>query len=178
MTPQPFYPGKKCPHTYFIEGWLDPGAGLHALYNRKFSCCHWDSKYDSRWSSTSESLYLLSYPGPNTVLRQFKTVRFLRLPFNLNLASLLCRRAGMAQSVQELTTGRKVRGSNAGEGEIFCTRPDRPWGPPSLLCDGYRISFPGVKRPGCFVEPPPPFPTLAQKSNKKWSYSSIPAEGE
>ena len=24
-------------------------------------------------------------------------------------------------------------------GEIFLTRPDRPWGPPSLLYNGYRV---------------------------------------
>jgi len=28
--------------------------------------------------------------------------------------------------------------------EIFCTCPERPWGPPSLLYNGYRV-FPGVK---------------------------------
>jgi hypothetical protein len=39
--------------------------------------------------------------------------------------------------------------------EIFRTRPDRPWGPPSLLHNGYRVSFPGVKRPGRFVNHPP-----------------------
>jgi hypothetical protein len=33
-------------------------------------------------------------------------------------------------------------------GEIFRTYPDRPWGPPSLLYNGYRVFFPGVKRPG------------------------------
>ena len=32
-------------------------------------------------------------------------------------------------------------------GEIFCTRPDRPWGPPSLLNNGYRV-FPGGKAAG------------------------------
>jgi len=32
-------------------------------------------------------------------------------------------------------------------GRDFRTRPDRPWGPPSLLYNGYRLSFPGVKRP-------------------------------
>jgi len=33
-------------------------------------------------------------------------------------------------------------------GEIFRTCPDRPWGPPSLLYNGYRV-FPGGKlRPG------------------------------
>ena len=29
-------------------------------------------------------------------------------------------------------------------GDIFRTRPDRPWGPPSLLYNGYRV-FPGGK---------------------------------
>jgi hypothetical protein len=37
-------------------------------------------------------------------------------------------------------------GIEFGEVEIFCTRPDRPWGPPSLLYKGYWVSFPGVKR--------------------------------
>ena len=33
-------------------------------------------------------------------------------------------------------------------GEVFRTSPDRPWGPPSLLYNGYRV-FPGGKvRPG------------------------------
>ena len=41
----------------------------------------------------------------------------------------------------------EVRGTNPGGGEIFRTRPDRPWGPPSLLYDGYRVSFTVVKRP-------------------------------
>jgi len=33
-------------------------------------------------------------------------------------------------------------------GEIFRTRPYQSWDPPSLLYNGYRISFPGLKRPG------------------------------
>jgi hypothetical protein len=32
-----------------------------------------------------------------------------------------------------------------GGGEIFCIHPDRPWGPPSALYNGYRVSFPGDK---------------------------------
>ena len=39
-------------------------------------------------------------------------------------------------------------------GEIFRTRPERPWGPPSLLCNGYRV-ISGVKRPGSGVDYPP-----------------------
>ena len=59
---------------------------------------------------------------------------------------------GIAQSVYRLATGWKVRGSNPGGGEIFRAGPDRSWGPPSLLYNGYRVSFPGVKRPGRGVE--------------------------
>jgi hypothetical protein len=36
---------------------------------------------------------------------------------------------------------------NPGEGEIFRTRPERPWDPPSLV-------YNGVSRPGCGVERP------------------------
>ena len=49
---------------------------------------------------------------------------------------------GIAQSVYQLATGWTVRGSNPGEDRIFCNRPDRPWGPPSHLYNGYRV-FPG-----------------------------------
>ena len=41
-------------------------------------------------------------------------------------------------------------------GEIFRMRPDRPWGAPSLLYNGYRVSFSGVKRPDHSVNHPPP----------------------
>ena len=40
--------------------------------------------------------------------------------------------------------GWKVQGSNPGGGEIFCTYPDQPWGPPSHLYNGYQV-FPGGK---------------------------------
>jgi hypothetical protein len=41
--------------------------------------------------------------------------------------------------------------------EIFCTCPDWPWGPPSLLCNGYRV-FPGGKeQPGRDTDPLTPF---------------------
>ena len=49
-----------------------------------------------------------------------------------------------------------IRRSIPGEGEIFRARPDRSWGPPSLLYSGYRVSFPGVKRPGRGADHPPP----------------------
>ena len=41
-------------------------------------------------------------------------------------------------------------------GEIFRTSPDRPWGPPSLLYNGYRV-FPGGKvLSGRDADPSPP----------------------
>ena len=47
-------------------------------------------------------------------------------------------------------------GSNPGGDEIFRTRPDRPWGPLSLLYNGYRV-FPGDKvRPGRAADHSPP----------------------
>jgi hypothetical protein len=47
-------------------------------------------------------------------------------------------------------------GSNSGEGNLFRTCPDRPWGPPSLLYNGYRV-FPGGKvRPGRAADHSPP----------------------
>ena len=64
--------------------------------------------------------------------------------------------ARMAQSVFRLATGWTIRESNPDQGEIFRTRPDRPWGPPSLLHNGHRV-FPGVKvRPGRDADPSPP----------------------
>jgi len=47
--------------------------------------------------------------------------------------------AAIAQSVQQLATGWTVRGSNPDKGDVFCTRPDGPWGPLSLLYNWYRV---------------------------------------
>ena len=47
----------------------------------------------------------------------------------------------------------KTEYKNPGEGEIFRTRH---YETPSLLYNGNRDSFPGVKRPGRGVDPPPP----------------------
>ena len=40
-------------------------------------------------------------------------------------------------------------------GEILHSRPDRPWGPTSLLYNGYWV-FQGTKRPGLGANHPPP----------------------
>jgi hypothetical protein len=42
-------------------------------------------------------------------------------------------------------------------GELFRTRPDRSWCPPSLLYNEYLVFLGGVKRPGRGVDHTPPF---------------------
>jgi len=65
--------------------------------------------------------------------------------------------------------GWTVWGSNPGGGEIFCTCPDRPWGPPSLLYNGYWVAFPGVKWPGHVVDHPSP--SSAEVKERVYLYS-------
>ena len=79
--------------------------------------------------------------------------------------------AGIAQSVWRLATGWTVRGSNPGGGEIFRTRPDRPWGPPSLIYNGYPVPFQGVKRPGRGVDHPPPSSAEVKERVELYLYS-------
>jgi hypothetical protein len=57
---------------------------------------------------------------------------------------------------RDCATGWTVPWSNPGRGEIFCTRPDRSWGPPSLLYNRYRVLFPEVKWPRHGDDHPPP----------------------
>jgi len=48
-------------------------------------------------------------------------------------------------------------------GEVFRTCPDRPWGPPNLLYNGYRV-FPGGKeRPGRNDNPSLPSSAVIKK---------------
>jgi hypothetical protein len=43
-------------------------------------------------------------------------------------------------------------GMESQEGEIFRIHPDQPWGPSSLLYNGYWLSFLGVKQLGHGVD--------------------------
>jgi hypothetical protein len=56
-----------------------------------------------------------------------------------------------------IATGYGVDGprSNPGGGEIFRGCPNRPWGPPSLLYNGYRVFPGGRKRLGRDADPSP-----------------------
>ena len=48
-------------------------------------------------------------------------------------------------------------------GEIFRTCSDRPWGPPSLLYNGYRLFPEDEERPGRDADPSPPSSAVVMK---------------
>jgi len=56
-------------------------------------------------------------------------------------------------------------------GEIFCTRPDRSCGPPSLLYNEYR-GFPGGKATRRGVDHPPPYSVEVKERVDLYLYST------
>jgi len=109
--------------------------------------------------SIGRQIRVHSLSGASTCLGSVETREFslLRNPQTSPGAHKACCSVctGVAQSVYRIATGWTVLGSNPGEDEIFRIRPDRPWCPPSLLYNGYRASFPVVKRPGRGADHPP-----------------------
>ena len=107
---------------------------------------------------------------------QYTTVRLtVLLPFWHIIVHLLMLPAfnmcsGLEQSVQRLATGWTVQGSNPGGGEIFRTRPDRSWGPPSLLFNGYRV-FHGGKAAGAWRWPLTPSSAEVERRVELYVYS-------
>jgi len=67
--------------------------------------------------------------------------------------------------------GWTVRGSNPDGGEIFRTRPDQPWGPTSLLYNGYRVSI-GVKAVAGWRWPPTPYSAEVKERVELYHYST------
>ena len=81
-------------------------------------------------------------------------------------------------STEKVQRGNKRRNSenkskkkNPGRGKIFRTRPDRRWGPPSLLYNGGGVSFQRERRPGRGVNHPPPSSAEVQERIEVYLYS-------
>jgi hypothetical protein len=100
--------------------------------------------------------------SPCLSLRVFVTAIYLLLPSKRGTA--------IAQSVQRLAKGWTVRGSNPGGGEIFRTCPNRPWGPPSLLCNEFRV-LPGCKTAEAWRWPPSPSSAEVKERVELYLYS-------
>jgi hypothetical protein len=91
-------------------------------------------------------------------------------------------------NVVSIVTGyRLVRGSKPVGGEIFCTCSDRPWGPSSLLYNGYRVFSGGKNRPGRDADSSPPSSAVGHERVELYLYSpyrpyvlyraSVPVQG-
>jgi hypothetical protein len=65
----------------------------------------------------------------------------------------------------------EIRVSNPAGVEIVRTRPERPWGPPSLPYSGYWVSFSGLKRPGSGTDHSPPSSTEIKGRVERHLYS-------
>jgi hypothetical protein len=78
-------------------------------------------------------------------------------------------------------------GSNPGEGEIFRTCPDRPWGPSNFLYNGYRVFSGGKERPGRDADHSSPSSAVGHERVELYLYSlyrlyglyraSVPVQG-
>jgi hypothetical protein len=73
----------------------------------------------------------------------------------------------------KFTTDWMVQGLNPGGNKIFCTHPDRAWGPPSLPYIKYQVFFPQVKHPGHGINHPPPSSTEVKESVQLQLYSPL-----
>jgi hypothetical protein len=72
-------------------------------------------------------------------------------------------------------------------GEIFRTCPDRPWGPPNLLYNRYRVFPRGKEQPGRDADPSPPSSAVGHERVELYLYSpygpyglyraSVPVQG-
>ena len=89
------------------------------------------------------------------------------------ISKLMSKWTALAHWVWQLSMGWTVRGSNPFGGESFLNRPDRSWDPPSLLYNGYRVSFTGVKRSGRGVNHQPPSSTEVKERVKLFLYSLL-----
>jgi len=72
---------------------------------------------------------------------------------------------------QVMATGWTIRESNLNGGEIFRTCPDRPWGPPSFLYNGYRVFPRGKERLRRDADPSAPSSAVGHERVELYLYS-------
>jgi hypothetical protein len=113
-------------------------------------------------------VWLMVWCFVDCIIYQYSETNVMHCLFSLELRASTCVK-GPGSSVGIATDyGLDGPGIESRWGENFRTRPDQPWGPPSLLYNGYRV-FPGGKaaRVWCW----PPTHLLAPRS---WKSRAIP----
>ena len=96
-------------------------------------------------------LFSASFSPPFTTFKRYEQYLISTITFT---TTMLCGHWRLIRYSDSLRAER-LRRSNPRGGEIFCTRPDRLWRSHSLLYNGYRVSFKGVKRLGRGFNHPP-----------------------
>jgi hypothetical protein len=103
-------------------------------------CTHTHTRKENQINKpVSKWMYTPSFPHHLPLNLQHVLRLPLQILFEINLPMI---------NTKRLATGYTVRRSNPGWDEISCTRPHRFSGPPSLIYNGYRLSFPGGKAAG------------------------------
>jgi hypothetical protein len=131
------------------------------LYTMKLRVCI--------WSGISQSFVLHSGPRQQFYRQQEKQFRPSDGNYHKRLFKIWQRFITTVSRICRVPSW-TVQESNPGVGEIFRTRQNRPWGPPSFLHKGFRVSFPPVKRPGCRVDQPPPSRVEVKESVDLYHY--------
>jgi hypothetical protein len=143
LTPRPPYPP---PGIHRIGDWVDSRTGLEGHGGEK-NLSHIEVRFPDRpvRSESTGNLWIqITQKGKNwTIAPCIPTDALNKFSRSINV-------------LYRLATGWTVPGSNPRGVEIFRTCPDGPWGLPSLLYNGYRVSFPGAKQTGRGANQPPP----------------------
>jgi hypothetical protein len=158
-------------------------SSLRIFVLKTLGCKNQNCDYlDYQWIVNQSSQFLLLYFGAQglheaTLAASVYSYCF-RLSPSLNhyFSFLVYRcfpapsRSSSSMSSWRVPTQRQFRGSNPSEGEIFYNRPDRSWGPSSLLYNRYRV-FPRGKAAGAWRWPPTP---SSAEVKERVSYTSTP----
>ena len=137
-APSALYPRER-PGTHRTVGWVGPKASLDG---RKISP---PPGFDPRTVQPVVSRYTDWATRPTTITVLLWNVEYC-LP-TVGQDSSVC-----------ITTRYVLDGPGIESrwGRVFRTRPGRPWSPPSLLYNAYRVSFTGFKAAGAWLWPPTP----------------------